>query len=427
MQYKWPLAQNEFSWLDRLKICSFFLKKSNRWSQDKYIKQYESKMAEYTGSKYAVATSSGSSSNQLICQYIKDDLIKNSKWPQKNQVIVNSVTWQSNVSVWIREGFEPIFIDVNLEDFCLDYKQLEDYLKIHSDKVACVFPTSVLGFVPDVNKLKTICTRFSVPLKFDNCESIFGQYESQYESQYLGGKIFRNVCGDFTSSTSGFVAHQITSGAEFGLIFTNSKEEFRYYLMARAHGLIRNLHPYKEHFDSMDWNYNNDYDVLYNPLVDSQFDFNVLSSNYRSSDISAYCSLLDFKRIDQNKKHRKRIYNLFYNNIDHLRYYLPSERQGCEDTAFCLPIIIKLNNIENANDNEINRLINVKKLLDSEKVEKRGFISGNMLRQTNYQKYGDYKDYKVAEYLNNFGQYIGLNGKAAEKQVLSLVEKLNLL
>ena len=70
--YKWPLAQNEFTWLDRLKICGFFLNPKNRWTQDKYVKQYEQKLCEYTGARYAVFVSSGSAANQLIAQFTKD-------------------------------------------------------------------------------------------------------------------------------------------------------------------------------------------------------------------------------------------------------------------------------------------------------------------------------------------------------------------
>jgi dTDP-4-amino-4,6-dideoxygalactose transaminase len=302
----------------------------------------------------------------------------------------------------------------------MDCDKLQEYLNKNHKKVACVFPTSLIGFVPEIERLKTICKTFNVPLKFDNCENLMSSYGSYFESKNHVGGFVSNICREFTCSTSGFVAHQISTGTEGGFIFTNSKEEYQYYLLARAHGLIRNLQPYKEHFISNDWNYYYDYEQLYNPLVDYQFDFNVLSSNYRGSDVSAFCGLLDFKRIDKNKKHRIKIYNLFKDNLDKLRYYLPQDRDGYEDVPFCLPIIIR-------GEHKEERLKRVKDLLDESKIEKRGFVSGNMLRQTVYQKYGNYLDYPNAEILNNFGLYIGLNGKVTESQVLSLVNELNKL
>ena len=48
-----------------------------------------------------------------------------------------------------------------------------------------------------------------------------------------------------------------------------------------------------------------------------------------------------------------------------------------------------------------------------------------MLRQLPYQKYGNYQDYKNAEYLNNFALYIGLNFKTTERDIEKLCKLLN--
>ena len=114
------------------------------------------KLRDYVGCLYSVFVSSGSSANQLIAQYTKNKLIKNGLWPKRNKVIFNSVTWTTNISPFIREGFDPIFVDVNLNDFCLDYKKTEEVIKGNKDEIALVFPTSVLGFTPNIEKLYKI-------------------------------------------------------------------------------------------------------------------------------------------------------------------------------------------------------------------------------------------------------------------------------
>lgn len=394
--FNWPLAVNSFTFLDRLKICSFFLNSKNRWTQDKYVKEYEKIAAKYVGAKYAVFVSSGSAANQLICQEIKDRLIKNGEWPLKNKVIVSAVTWQTNVSVWVREGFEPIFIDPNLEDFSINYYNLIQILedKDNLNKIACIFPTSVLGYTPDLDLLKFISQRFQVEVKLDNCENFFGEY-SIHDKKY-------NINSLFTSSASCFIAHHITTGSEGGFIFTNSEKEYEYYLLSRAHGLLRNLDQYQ-------------ISQTGNKLVDKQFDFQTLSSNYRSSDINAFMGILDFRRADEYKKYRNKIYSIFKNSLDKNKYLLPENREWTYDCAFCLPIICKHPEL----------LGKVKEYLDSCGIEKRGFISGNMLRQTPYQKYANYKDFPNAEFLNNNAIYIGLHQKVTEKMIIEITSKLN--
>lgn len=402
MQYSWKLAVSTFNLLDRLKICSFFLNSNNYWTQDKYVREFEKKGAAFVGCRYAILVSSGSAANQLIANYVKDRWTKDSN---RNQVILNSVTWQSNCSVWIREGFQPIFLDANLEDFSLNYNQLINYLKKNHSKVAAVFPTAVLGYVPNMKLLHELEDKYpEIKFCMDNCENFFGRYRRSDCN-------LTNVSSHFTSSTSGFIAHHWAGGTECGLIFTNSKEEYEYFVMSRAHGLRRNLLNYGEYKNS-------DLNKYTNPLVHSQFDFQTLSSNYRSSDITAFISLLDYNKWNNNIKKRKELYDEFYCSLDLTKFILPDlNRLGCDDVAFCLPIVLR--------QPDTKLFTKIKYLLDRLSIESRPFISGNMLRQENYRQYGDYKKFSNAEHLNNFGMYIGLHTKLKSLAIAKLCDELN--
>jgi CDP-6-deoxy-D-xylo-4-hexulose-3-dehydrase len=396
--YKWPLNKNQFTWLDRLKICKFFLNPKNRWTQDKYVREYERVAAKYVGSEYAIFVSSGSAANQLMCQYIKDKLIEKGEWPKKNKVVVSAVTWQTNVSVWLREGFEPIFIDINMDDFCVDYRQLLLTCIDKQEEIACIFPTAVLGWTPNIQELQYISNYTKIPLMMDACENFFGTYVDD-------NHVDRNVCYPFTSSTSCFFAHQITTGQEGGFIFTNNSEEAKYFILSRAHGLTRNINAYPGMY------------VNHNPLVSPEFEFHTLSSNYRNSDIAAYMGLLDFKRVKHYCQHRYELYRHFKYNLDRCKYYLPIMGLGNRTSIpFCFPIIVKDIYIEK-----------VKGYLNAKGIEYRPFISGNMLRQTPYQKYGDYRSFPNAEKVTKNAVYIGYNNKLTVKDITNLVEGLNAL
>ena len=105
-------------------------------------------MAEKIGTKYAVFVSSGSTANTLISQYVKDTA---KDFKNKNIIVLPSTTWQTSCSPWIREGFKPKFIDISLDNFCIDTKKLEDYVKENYKKIACIFPTSLIGFSQDID------------------------------------------------------------------------------------------------------------------------------------------------------------------------------------------------------------------------------------------------------------------------------------
>jgi len=392
--FNWFLNDSNFTWGDRIKICKFFLNPKNRWTQDKYVLDYEEKWKEYTGAKYALMVSSGSTANTLIAQYAKHFK------PNKNEVIFPSVTWQTSVSPWINVGFNPKFIDINLKDFSIDIDALDSYLKDNHKKVNTVFVTSLIGITPDIPRLKTLCNAYGVDLKLDNCENSFGAYLDKEDREW------KHICSELTCSTSTYFGHQTTTGSEGGMVFASNEEEFVYYILTRSHGLTRELGRY---------NLSKDYrKILSNRLVDPLFDFNLLGSNYRSTNIAAFMGLLDFERIHDYIIRRLELYTLYSSHLDTKKYLLPTFDRNRSDVGFCLPIISKKR-----------KLKSIKKYLEEEKIEYRPIISGNLLRHTCYKKYDNYKKFKNAEYLHKNGVYVGLHSQVQEDKVLKLVDFLN--
>ncbi len=375
----WPLNVNNFNFLDRLNIAFFILNKKNRWTQDKQVKKFEEKMATFMDSKYAVFCSSGSTANTMIAMMLRDQA------PSKNSIIFPSTTWTTSVAPFVREGFIPKFIDVNLEDLCIDYSKLEETLK-QNDDILCIFATSLLGFVPDIEKLQQLADKYSVKLMLDNCENTFGKFKNKNISSYT------------TSSTSTYFGHQLQS-IEGGFVFTSSEQEYEYLQMLRNHGMTRSLeNPLK---------YNN-------PNVDNRFDFYCLGSNFRNTDFNAFVGLIDLSKANAYIEKRKQIYTHFSSSLNS-NYLLPKEYADRESVAFSLPIIF---------NNEKNKIKALKFCLE-QGIETRPIISGNLLRQTCYKQFASYEEFPNSEFLHKCGFYIGLHNKLKFSQVDKVVKYLN--
>lgn len=393
INFKWPLNINNFTILDRIKIASFILNFKNRWTQDHQVKKFEQKMAHFIGCKYAIFVSNGSTANTLLAQYIKDSS-KNFK--QKNIVVLPSTTWQTSCSPWVREGFKPHFIDISLENFCMDKEKLLKYVRKNHKNIACIFPTSLIGFSQDMNFYKMLEAKYNIKIMFDNCENTFGDFDHKNLSSY------------FTSSTSTYFGHQLQS-IEGGFIFTNSEEEYEYFLMNRNHGMTRSLKVYGRTNDQ-----------YRNKKVDQLFDFYSLGNNFRNTDLNAFIGLLDFNRIEYYKQKRKDLYKVYKENLDKNKFYLPPNRNSEQDVPFCLPIIIKNNNIQ-----KFNKALAYCK---SNGIEYRPIISGFLGYQTCYKKFfKNYKDYPNSIYLHAYGFYVGLHACIKEKEILKLTKGLNSL
>jgi len=387
MPNTWKLNESNFTFLDKLKICQFFLRSGDMWTQGKEVRKYEEQWADYVGCKYALMVSSGSTANSLIAEYSKVES------PDKKIVVFPSVTWQTSVSPWINLGFDPIFVDVNLHDFSIDLEKLEEVLKSNSNNINCVFLTSLIGVTPDINSAKRLCKKYGVKLKLDNCENTFGSYKGKH------------ICSELSCSTSLYFGHQTTTGTEGGIVFTNDKTELMYHILHRSHGLTRELKNYEATKTKK----------VSNKKVDALFDFYSLGNNYRSNNIAAFMGSLDFKRIDYYESKRIELYNEFNLNSD--KFILPVEHKGNKNVMFCLPIISR--------EPDAKFINKIKTQIKELGIEYRPIISGNLLRQTCYNKFDDYKKFENAEHLHNYGFYIGLHTKLKNSQVKNLAKRLN--
>lgn len=375
----WPLNDSSFTLLDRIKISNFVLNKNNNWTQGKYVKRIEQEFSRFIGCKYSVFVSSGSTANTLLAMYAKDNIYTETK----NQIIFPSTTWTTTISPFAREGFEPIFLDISLDDFCLDLNATEEYLKINQDKVAAIVCVSLIGQVPDIEKLQYLERTYNVKIFLDNCENTLGLYNN------------KNISSYFTSTTSTYFGHQIQS-VEGGFLFTNNQKEYEYFLMNRNHGMTRSLD-----------NYNIESSNYKNPEVNPLFDFYSLGNNFRNSDIHAFIGLLDLKRVNDYLTKRIEIFNKIKEILDLNNVVLPKEYQNRSSAPFCFPFISKDKSIVNA----------FKVFCQNNKIETRPIISGNLLRQTCYKQYGDFNNFKNSEFLHTNGLYIGIYPKLSSKQI----------
>ena len=371
---------------------SWFLLSCDRWTQGEKVKEYEKLWEDYTGSK-AVMVSSGSAANELIALKAKSDLIQKGLWTKKNKVLFPANTWISSVSPWVNIGFQPIFVDIDV-NLGMSYVDLYDKYsnRMGQEGFAGIFYTTLLGFYPQiVLEIKRFCDEKGLFFYLDNCESSFSSFE-------VGGQI-KNINSLTTSSTSFYLSHLTTTGSEGGMVFCEDEEDHKWFLMARNHGMVKSLLPYYGQFVT---------DQYRNWMADERFDFRLMGSNYRSSDLAAFSGILDFENRDNIIIHRTEIYQQFKESI---RKEIQVPEMGLS-VPFSLPIIC----------DDVCLLNNIKFFCHANGIEYRPIVGGNLLRQTAFKGYGKPENFPYADYIHKHGIYIGLNTKTTPKMIENFVK-----
>ena len=183
------------------------------------------------------------------------------------------------------------------------------------------------------------------------------------------------------------------------MIFCQTESEADFYRMARNHGMTRNM------------------PTLYqNPDVDPRFDFYLMGSNHRTTNLAAYMASLDFERALAFAEKRKQLSLAFSLTLDRNKYETP-HRLVDGEVPLVLPILCRYSGL----------IDKVRAKLDELGVESRPIVGGNMLRHTAFGATSHAKAFPRAEHIHDNGVYIGLHKGVTHRMVYELAHELNLL
>ena len=119
---KYLLSPNSFSNDDIIKASKVLF--SKKITMGNITKIFEKKFAKFIGSKYALMVNSGSSANLLAMFALINPLKKNYLKPG-DECLIPALCWSTSLWPLIQCGLKPKFLDVNINNYCLDEKLLK--------------------------------------------------------------------------------------------------------------------------------------------------------------------------------------------------------------------------------------------------------------------------------------------------------------
>ncbi len=385
--HKWPLMKNNITISDRLTLAKFVLF-SDRFTNGKKVRQFEKEWSEWVGSKYSLYVSSGSTANFLLLSAVKELYgLKDG-----DKVLVPSCTWVTNIGPVIQLGFTPIFCDINLDNFSFCEDDLKHISQIHSD-IKLIFLTHLIGYSANNEKCREI---------FPNALILDDICESHGCKSPDGNKRGSDSLG---ATFSFYFGHHIST-IEGGMISTNNYELYDLMRIKRSHGLARESEKF-------------DYYAKQYPNISKQFLFLTDGYNFRNHEICAVLGLSQLKRLDNYISIRNKNYTKFINLVKKYsdKFYIPKFDSTC--SSFCFPLICK----------DKKDAIKLKEMFDSNGIEHRPIISGNLLKQPFLSGYEICTDKQIlnVEIIHDNGIYLGNNQFIGDKEIKLLSSIFELL
>ena len=296
-----------------------FLKKRTILTQSKNVLKFEKKWSKWLGVKYSVFVNSGSSANLMSINALKYYIKKSDK---RNEIIVPSLTWSSDINSIIQNNYKPVFTDIDLSTLSMSTKEIEKKI---NKKTLAVFITHAQGFNPLNEKLIKLLNKKKIFLIEDVCES----HGAKFKNKKLGTY-------GLISNFSFYYAHHMST-IEGGMICTNEKKLYDIFCSLRSHGLAREIKDKKM---------KNEISKKY-PYLSDQFIFLYSGYNLRNNEIGGVLGINQLKRLDTNIKKRNQNLKHFLKLINKKLYFTNFELKGCSNYAF--PLILKEQNFKKRN------------------------------------------------------------------------------
>lgn len=82
----------------------------------------------------------------------------------KGEVITTPFTFASTTHAIVRNGLEPVFCDINLNDYTIDVEKLESLI---TDKTSAIIPVHVYGNICNVKEIERIAKKYNLKVIYD--------------------------------------------------------------------------------------------------------------------------------------------------------------------------------------------------------------------------------------------------------------------
>ena len=257
-------------------------------SAGKYVDLFESKIAKYTGAKYAIATVNGTSALQVA--------LRVSGVLPGEEVIIPSLTFVSPVNAIRYNGSDPIFMDSDnyyniASEKTIEFILNETYFKSGSTfnsktkkKISAIVPVHIWGNAVYFNDLIELCKERNIKVIEDASESLGTFYKNgRYKSKHTG------TIGDLGCIS--FNGNKIATTGGGGMIITNNldyAEKAKYLTTQAKDDPIRYIH-------------------------------NEVGYNFRLTNIQAALGVAQLEQISNFLSKKKKIYNYYKKGLHRIK------------------------------------------------------------------------------------------------------------
>jgi perosamine synthetase len=237
-------------------------------SLGKYIDIFEENFANYCGTKYAVATSNGTTALHLALVALGVT--------REDEVIIPDLTFVATGSAIKYIGAKVVIVDVNEDNLCISPEAIR---KAITSKTKAIIPVHLYGHPSDMEEINKIAKEYNIFVIEDAAEA----HGAEVNGKKVGG------LGD--AGIFSFYGNKIITSGEGGMITTSDEELYNKMRYLRDHAMSK----------------------------DKRYWHTEVGFNYRMTNLQAALGVAQFERIDEILAKKKKIFEWYQDALKDIK------------------------------------------------------------------------------------------------------------
>lgn len=103
-----------------------------------------------------------------------ENVIASFDFPKGSEVITTPFTFASTTHAIVRNGLEPVFCDINADDYTIDVTKIESLI---TDKTCAIVPVHVYGNMCNVEEIERIAHKYDLKVIYDAAHAFGVEYK----------------------------------------------------------------------------------------------------------------------------------------------------------------------------------------------------------------------------------------------------------
>ena len=259
----------------------------------KYVQEFENKFSHYSGAKFGVATTSGTTALHAAVAAID---IK-----QNDEVLVPPLTFVSTASVVLQQNALPVFVDIDPRTYCMDVSDLERKI---TDRTKAIMPVHIFGHPANMSEIQRLASKYKLHVIADAAQA----HGARINDQPIG------TYGDM-NCYSFFQTKNMTTG-EGGMVLTNNEDLLLKLRLRREHGSPRNAKTW--------------------------YIYDELGFNYSMTEMQAAIGMAQLAKLTKMNDQRRANSAQYLRELSNTKLILPSEEPGYHNVYHNFPVLLPL-------------------------------------------------------------------------------------